>query len=612
MASPRLPLSSRPWFLPDEISRREFATVFRGYDPAEVRTFLNQLAEQSSEAADRVAEIQRALAESDERAKNPELDEEMVTKLLGEQTAQILRSAREAAQDIRTKAEEEVSRSLREAHEVTSKMREEAEALLVQRTAEAERRAQEVRTEASADAESMRSEAQEEAAAIRNRVADEVARLRAETEAEMLQLRQRTQSDLVDERSAARQQARDMVDTARAEAKALVERTQDKQAELIEGLIRKRKIALAQVEELRAGRQRLLKAYKMVRGTLDEITAELERVEGEARSAAEIAGTRAAQSSDIPQEELDSVIEMEQFVLDDDVSTEVIDLIEGSNEHDSESTETGTSGTSLYPGERGDAAESSGGEVIDVADVQEVDGTNTGQGSPSGQSTGSGTGNTATMERERQTELLDMQVDAENLDEEAEEELRATSSAFIIGEPFNSHDSGEMDEAVKARRDAVVGRERSQTVRKLKRTLQDEQEAIVARLRTSDIENEEELLGSVDDQIASYQRSVVKLFREVVRVGANSVTGGSSPDKSVLDRTGTEAARGLAQELVQDLRGQLEPVIREILSGGEIPDISELQHRLAGPYRAVRGDYLEQLAEDRIGGAFDQGVAFAR
>src|SRR5688572_31267978 len=109
MSSPRLPLSARPAFLPDEIARREFATVFRGYDPSEVRTFLKQLAEQQGDSADRVAEFQRALVESEERVKNPELDEEIVTKLLGEQTAQILRSAREAANDLRNRAEEDVS-----------------------------------------------------------------------------------------------------------------------------------------------------------------------------------------------------------------------------------------------------------------------------------------------------------------------------------------------------------------------------------------------------------------------------------------------------------------------------------------------------------------------
>src|SRR3954469_17223567 len=128
MSSSRLPLSSRPAFLPDEVARREFATVFRGYDPAEVRSFLNQLSEQIVETADRVAELQKVLTETQERVKNPELTEEMVTSLLGEQTAQILRSARDAARDVREKADEEAGQQLRDAHEVSTRMREEAEA----------------------------------------------------------------------------------------------------------------------------------------------------------------------------------------------------------------------------------------------------------------------------------------------------------------------------------------------------------------------------------------------------------------------------------------------------------------------------------------------------
>ena len=66
------------------------------------------------------------LSETEDQVKNPELDEELVTRLLGEQTAQILRSAREAAKDMRSRAEDEVSTSLRNAHEATTKMREEA------------------------------------------------------------------------------------------------------------------------------------------------------------------------------------------------------------------------------------------------------------------------------------------------------------------------------------------------------------------------------------------------------------------------------------------------------------------------------------------------------
>ena len=529
MSSPRLPLSSRPTFLPDEISRREFATVFRGYDPAEVRTFLNQLAEQSADGADRIAEVQKALADSEHKIKNPELDEETVTRLLGEQTAQILRSAREAANEIRAKADDEVSRQLREAHEVTTRMREEAEALLSERTDEAEKAASE----------------------IRRNVEEQIVKMRAEAENEMLAQRQQTQSDLVDERARARAQMRDLIDTARAESQALVERTQAKQTEMIEALVRKRKIALAQVEELRAGRGRLLDAYKMVRTTLDEVTVELGRAEDEAREQATAAGARSAEESGIDPSELDTVVDLEQFALDDDVPEIVVNL---ANE---------------------DPGIDSGG----------------GSNSPGGM-TAAGNGSVAVLE---QQDLIVVDED----DAEAEDDAAELRMA------------GEIDGALAARRDAVVSKARSQTVRRLKRTLQDEQDAVVAQLRSGKNESVQAVLGSVDDQIATYQRAVQRLFREVVRTGAQSVDGGNGVDRTVTDHTGTAAAREFVAELVDDLRSQLVPVIEKELANGE-HDIDALAHDIAEPYRMMKGDHLDQIVEERVGGAFDQGVAYAQ
>ena len=230
MTSPRLPLSSRSTFLPDEISRREFATVFRGYDPAEVRTFLNQLSEQSADLADRVAEVQKALIETEERVKNPELTEEMVTSLLGTQTAQILRSAREAAAETRRKTDEEVGRQLRDAHEVTSRMREEAETVLRERTEEAEQLTQSTRADANTYAEETRNAANEFAASTRKELAAESERRNAELDAEIMRRRDQAEREINEERTRARQEARDLIDSARLESESLVQRTQARQS----------------------------------------------------------------------------------------------------------------------------------------------------------------------------------------------------------------------------------------------------------------------------------------------------------------------------------------------------------------------------------------------
>ena len=678
MSASRPPLSSRPAFLPDEIARREFATNFRGYDPAEVRTFLNQLSEQQSEQADRVAEMQRNLADIQQQVNSPELDEEMVMKLLGEQTAQILRSAREAANQMRSTAEEEVSKSLREAHEVTSRMRTEAETILAERTSEAQFKADQLKAESTAAANAMVTSAEQDAATMRADSDRYAAELRAEVDAEAQRMRDEQSVELerreaemnaqmAEELEVFRQRGRDMVDMARAESQLLVDRMVAQQEEQLNVLIRKRKIALAQVEELRAGRQRLLKAYKLVRGTLDEVTEELTRVEDEARQAAGIAGVTAAQSSGIAQEELDTVVQLEEYSLNDDVPQSVIDLINGnevatetetidtdqSNEdEDAETKQAG--GAGFFDGESSyefddedtdvdirpaDERTMSGADLpgtrdpdrgFDGVDVRGADSASQDQQyllpesqRPASSSQGSG-GPVAMLVQDEviEAEFVDDEDDIEidtdvqlqvfaDIEPEPEAVPQArVASSFIIGESFATGNA-QTDRNIAMRRDAVVTKNRPQTVRRLKRVLQDEQDSVVAQLRTANVTSAAELLGSLDDQATTYQRAIVRLFREVVRAGASSVEGSTGVEPGTIDHAGTNAARFMAQELVKDLRGQLEPVLDELVRGEEMPDANTLQALVAGPYRVLKGEYLEHLVDDRIGGAFDQGVSFA-
>lgn len=623
-SSSRFPLSARQGYLPDEVARREFASVFRGYDPAEVRTFLKQLSEQQSEQADLIAQLQQLLMEMEDKVKNPELDEETVTKLLGEQTAQILRSAREAARDSKARAEQEVSKQLREAHEATEKMRQEAEALLARRADEAERMADEIRNEA-----------EQFSIRLRANVEEEMRRLRAETEAEMLALRQQTQSDLVDERSRARQQARELIDTARSESRALVERMNERQNEMLDTLIRKRKIAVGQVEQLRAGRQRLLKAYMMVRGTLDEVTNELQHVEEEARQAAQLAAVRSAQANDIQPAQLDSVVEIEAFELDDDVSAEIIQQLEsstdvqqgeiarGSGDESDGTDDSGEDGSG--DGQEGGpaeddrlidlTAETASGEEIHEAELLPMSGDSGGSKASGGTK---GSADTKSSGGAAAVEVADadvMAVESGGTATATRTDTTAKSSVstgLIIGEAFAGTTSEETDRALKLRRDAVLGKFRAQAVRRLRRVMQDEQDALVARIRSGKGKDVASLLGSPDEQAATYHRSVVKLFREVVRTGASSVEGSTGVERGVIDHAGTAAARGLAIELVRDLRGQLEPVVRDLVRIRPTPEATELHERIGDPYRAIRGEFVEQLVDDRIGGMFDQGVSIAR
>ena len=255
----------------EEIARRTFATAFRGFDAPEVRSFLKRVADAFASLETEVRELRQRL---DEVGRTPstlaasappapvELDEEMLTNALGMETARVLRSAREAAADIQAKAEQKVARLVREAEEEAARLRSDAETVLSRRVEEAEEVAAGIRRAAEADAEAVRAKA----------------KAGADTEIE-----------------AAKAQGRELV----IEAQALREK-------VLGDLSRRRKLGLAQVEQLRAGRERLLDAYRLVRRTLDEVTEELSAAEAEARLAAEAAGRRVAAEAEVSVEELEA------------------------------------------------------------------------------------------------------------------------------------------------------------------------------------------------------------------------------------------------------------------------------------------------------------------
>src|SRR5687767_14011208 len=117
MADDRIVISSEPGFSPEEVARRSFPVVFRGYDQDEVRRLLMRVAEELSAYRHREQELRRAVEEARTQVDHPELDEETLTAALGEETTRILRSAREASNDMRVEAAERVARMVQEADE---------------------------------------------------------------------------------------------------------------------------------------------------------------------------------------------------------------------------------------------------------------------------------------------------------------------------------------------------------------------------------------------------------------------------------------------------------------------------------------------------------------
>lgn len=249
-----------PRLTPEEIANRGFASAFRGISEPDVRSFLRRVADEVAALAERERELAAEVGELRERLRHPApLSEQELLDALGEETARVLRSAQAAADDIRKRAEARAAELLRDAEQRARAAREEAEQRAKAIREEAETRARMLEEQARAAADARRAEAEGEAEQRREQAA---AAAQAEIEA-------------------AREQGRAMV----AEARAVRER-------VLADLGRRRSLLQLQVDELRAGRDRLLDAYRVVKRTLEEATGALAEVE--ARAAAERAAAAAS------------------------------------------------------------------------------------------------------------------------------------------------------------------------------------------------------------------------------------------------------------------------------------------------------------------------------
>jgi DivIVA domain-containing protein len=161
---------------PASVADATFSTGRRGFDQGEVRDFLRMVAAELGRLQERERFLERELrtAQSNPDLASAQFDEQALTRLLGEETARVLTTARESAAEIRQKAEQSAAQLLGEASDEAARLREEAEI-------EASRR----RSDAAADAEAELAMAKQqgremvnEARAYRERVLSELARRR--------------------------------------------------------------------------------------------------------------------------------------------------------------------------------------------------------------------------------------------------------------------------------------------------------------------------------------------------------------------------------------------------------------------------------------------------
>jgi cell division septum initiation protein DivIVA len=173
--------------------------------------------------------------------------------------------------------------------------------------------------EAAHQAASERAErAEREADAVRDEAREVAEQVRADAFAEREQILDEARREAETVMADGRERGRDMV----AEAQTVRER-------MLRDLARKRQTGRAQVEQLRAGRDRLLESLSIAQDSLDTAVADLVNSVPEARSAAERAGLRVTSESVPTADELEGEIEAARVVghplLDDVVDPGPVD-----------------------------------------------------------------------------------------------------------------------------------------------------------------------------------------------------------------------------------------------------------------------------------------------
>ena len=270
--------STSGYLSPDEITNKAFDTKRRGgFDPDAVRQHLasvsatvNELLAERASLSEQIATLEQDLAVAKSHTlPSAEMDEDELTERIGKDAARVLAEARAAAadriaeaetqaDDIRAAAEEVFAERSQRADEEANRIHQRAELARADRTAEAEQAAAQILARAEVDADSMR-------------------------------------SSIAGERQ-----------SADAEAARIVREAELTRRQILEDLARRRSAARRQIEQLRAGRERLLASHETVRRALDDISEELTISMSEARAAAETAGHSVSETTI---EELEAEIE---------------------------------------------------------------------------------------------------------------------------------------------------------------------------------------------------------------------------------------------------------------------------------------------------------------
>ena len=556
---------------PDAVASATFSTSRRGFDQTEVRDLLRMVAAEMARLQERERFLERELRSAQRGSTNSAvaLDEEVVTRMLGEEAARILSTAREAASQIKIRSEDAGARMLREATDEAQRLREEAEV-------EAARR----RQDASADAESELVMAKQQGREMVN---------------EARAYRERVLSELARRRELARQQ---------------IEQLMHGRDRLLQAFERSRLVAVDVMAELTP----LGEPSEYV--NLSPTTGPVPLMVPNQRPPRESVETPLVEIrvetaddavNDMPVDDdtdsVDSVevvevvvVEVEGDTVDDTDNTVVLmrEIHEVHAHDEADDARQAAPVVALFGGDDDDLAGSDDdGPRASVDDLfarlraARAD---------------------AVVERAQQAEA-DQPAATDTPDETASftivEELtvfQATPEAPHVEEP--------LDDTVFGQRDASLTPIIVACARKLKRVLADEQNEILHTLRRSEsVTNIDTMLPWQTEQASRYAAAVQPELEKAALSGAASIDSGSAKEhKADINRAGaTKAAvEALTTTIVAPLRERLERAVIEAAG-----DNTELSTMVRGIYREWKTQRIDEHLDDVARAAFGRGALAA-
>ena len=527
MPEDRLTISSSTRLHPDEVARHTFATTRRGFDPSEVRSYLEAVAREMVAAIDREHELRRAVAEAERRAANPVLDEATLTSALGQETARVLKSAHDASAELVARAE--------------------------------------------AEADRIRSQAQQEADQLLARTEQTSSERSAEADAAANEVRRRAQDEATARVDSAKLEAEAMVAQSRAECRAMVQEAQELRARVLADFTRRRRVLHSQIEQLRAGRERLAQTIGDVRTAVDQIADELFRAEDEARLAAEAAGRQVAAQGDGMDIEL---AEPDQGARPADEPAQLEPGADIGEPARAKAVEE------LFARLRAERATTA------VADEMADGGAADGDAAPEATvvtDSPSSSGSAAT---------------GNGVDEGAGTRPDAAPTPADVGEATAASNGSSARDPLLVRRDEMLSPVIVGLSRGLKRALADDQNDLLDRLRAKGAWVPGVLVAE-DEHEQRYVRASVEPLRDAARAGAK-FGGGKEPDSVAVDAIALELAAGV----IGPLRRRLESEGEKVEEG----DDAALVELVGAAYREWKGARVERLAADQAVAAFSQAV----